>query len=271
MTKRLFLILITLISTWNLSAQCPLQNTAFNPGEELNYQLYFNWKFIWLKAGTANLSITADKYNGKDALRCHLITRGSKRTDRFFMMRDTLLGYMTPTLEPLYYRKGALEGKRYNVDQVWYSYPSPGTVNLKQQFLNYRGETRHHEYTSSECVFDMMSMRIRARSFDPSAYQDGQHLRFKMADGDDVTDETLIFRGRKNCKMDNGITYRCLIFSFVEYDDGKEKEIVTFYITDDQNHMPVRLDLFLKFGVAKAFLVDHTTPRNPQTSIIKKK
>ena len=97
MTKRFLLIITTLFSAWNLSAQCPLQNTAFNPGEELNYQLYFNWKFIWLKAGTANLSITADKYNGKDALRCHLITRGSKRTDQFFMMRDTLLGYMTPS------------------------------------------------------------------------------------------------------------------------------------------------------------------------------
>jgi len=32
----------------------------------------------------------------------------------------------------------------------------------------------------------------------------------------------------------------------------------------------VRLDLFLKFGTAKAFLVNHTTPRNPQTSIVKK-
>ena len=254
-----------------LRAQCPMENTAFGAQENLNYQLYFNWKFIWIKAGTANLNISATKYQGKDAYRCHLITRGSKRTDKFFMMRDTLLSYITPQLEPLYYRKGAFEGKRYNVDEVWYSYPGNNTVQLKQRFQNYKGEISNRDYTSPECVFDMVSMLMRARSFDPSAYKDGQHLRFKMADGSDVAEQTLIFRGRKNFKMeDTGITYRCLVFSFVEYEGRKEKEVVTFYITDDKNHMPVRLDLFLRFGTAKAFLCEHSELRNPQTSIIKK-
>ena len=59
-----------------------------------------------------------------------LITTGSRRTDKFFMMRDTLVSYITPDLVPLYYRKGALEGKRYNVDEVWYSYPGGGKVQL---------------------------------------------------------------------------------------------------------------------------------------------
>ena len=67
---------------------------------------------------------------------------------------------------------------------------------------------------------------------------------------------------------ETGITYRCLVFSFVEYEGKKEKEVVTFYITDDLNHMPVRLDLFLNFGTAKAFLREHTPLRNPETSII---
>ena len=73
--------LLALANTTDLHAQCPLTNTAFLPGENLEYQLYFNWKFIWIKAGTANLQITQRKYNGQDALRCHLITTGSKRTD----------------------------------------------------------------------------------------------------------------------------------------------------------------------------------------------
>ena len=90
-----------------------------------------------------------------------------------------------------------------------------------------------------------------------------------MADGDDVKLETLIFRGRKEFKMEEtGVKYRCLVFSFVEYNGKKEKEVVTFYITDDANHMPVRLDLFLRFGTAKAFLRKAENLRNPQTSII---
>lgn len=251
-----------------LSAQCPMTNTAFQSGENLEYQLYFNWKFIWIKAGTANLNITQKKYNGQDALRCHLITTGSRRTDKFFMMRDTLVSYITPDLVPLYYRKGAFEGKRYNVDEVWYTYPS-GNTRLRQHFLNHRGQSRDTTYTTPECVYDMVSMLMRARSFDPSDYRDGQHLQFYMADGYKVRQETLIYRGRKTFKMeDTGVRYRCLVFSFVEYQGKKEHEVVTFYITDDQNHMPVRLDLFLRFGTAKAFLRRSENLRNPQTSII---
>ena len=37
---------------------------------------------------------------------------------------------------------------------------------------------------------------------------------------------------------------------------------VDFYVTDDDNHVPVRLDMFLKFGSAKAFLVDMKGVRN---------
>lgn len=252
-----------------LHAQCPLENTAFQAGENLEYQLYFNWKFIWIKAGTANLNISQRKYGGQDALRCHLITTGSRRTDRFFMMRDTLISYIRPDLVPLYYRKGAFEGKRYNVDEVWYSYPH-GRTTLRQRYLNPRGEVLDTAYASGECIYDMMSMLLRARSFDPTQFREGQHLQFYMADGRKVKLETLIYRGRKRFKMEEtGVEYRCLVFSFVEYEGKKEHEVVTFYITDDQNHMPVRLDLFLRFGTAKAYLKKAEGLRNPTSSIVK--
>ena len=45
----------------SLRAQEPLENKAFQAGENLEYQLYFNWKFIWIKAGIANLNISEKK------------------------------------------------------------------------------------------------------------------------------------------------------------------------------------------------------------------
>ena len=47
--------------------------------------------------------------------------------------------------------------------------------------------------------------------------------------------------------------YRCLVFSFVEYKKGKEKEVITFFVSDDKNHLPIRLDMYLNFGSAKSF------------------
>lgn len=263
------IILLTLAAFMPAAAQCPLKNTAFNAGESLRYQLYFNWQFVWLKAGTASLDIKDATYQGRPCLKASLITKGSPRTDKFFMMRDTLTSFFTSELEPLYYRKGAREGKRYYTDEAWYTHAA-NSVDVRQRYHKEGSDARTNEQRSAECVFDMVSMMMRARSFDPSAYREGQRINFLMADNGRVKTETLIFRGRKNFKMDStGVTYRCLVFSFIERKDKKDKEVVTFYITDDQNHIPVRLDLFLRFGTAKAFLTSQTEPRNPQTSIIK--
>lgn len=272
--KRLYdifimIILLTGFYTVSAKAQCTAENHAFKVGENLSYKLYFNWKFIWVTVGTANMSVSGTKYQNQDAYRCHLITRGNKRADKLFVLRDTLVSIVNKELTPLYFRKGALEGDRYTVDEVWYSYPD-GISHVKQRFLNHKGETSQCQHKSNVCIYDMLSMLLRARSFDASNYKEGQKIHFPMADGNEVEEQTLIYRGKETFKMENtGVKYRCLVFSFVEYKDGKEKEVITFYVTDDKNHMPVRLDMYLRFGSAKAFLTEAKRLRNPETSIIK--
>lgn len=271
--KRMLTILTILLAaalpTLRVTAQCTAENTAFQSGETLVYDLYFNWKFVWVKAGSASMTITGTTYDGQDAYRCNLITRGNKRVDKFFVMRDTLVSVVNTGLAPLYYRKGALEGERYKVDEVWYRY-TDGKTHIRQRYRNHRAQVSVQNRVSASCIYDMLSMLLRARSFDGNAYKKGDKIRFLMADGDEVEEQTLVFRGHDKFQMENtGTTYRCLVFSFVEYEGKKEKEIITFYVTDDANHLPVRLDMYLRFGTAKAFLTGSRGVRNPLTSIIK--
>ena len=102
-----------------LHAQCGIENTAFKSGEFLSYDLYFNWKFVWVKVGTASMSTVQSNYKGQKAFRSSLITRGNSQLDNVFVMRDTLLCYTDMDLAPLYFRKGAREGDRYYVDELW--------------------------------------------------------------------------------------------------------------------------------------------------------
>ena len=71
-------------------AQCTAENTAFQSGEHVMYDLYFNWKFIWKKVGLASLTTFSTTYQSKPAYRFNLLSVGSKKTDFFFKMRDTL-------------------------------------------------------------------------------------------------------------------------------------------------------------------------------------
>ena len=113
-TLKLFLIISYFIcSPLGAHAQCGIENFAFKSGEFLSYDLYFNWKFVWVKVGTASMSTVQSRYKGETAFRSSLVTRGNDQLDNVFVMRDTLLCYTNEELSPLYFRKGALEGKRY--------------------------------------------------------------------------------------------------------------------------------------------------------------
>lgn len=268
--KKWFFIVICLLGSaigYEVQAQCSSKNTAFKSGETLFYDLYFNWKFVWVKAGTAYMNITETTYNGKPAYKTYLITRGSEQADNFFVMRDTLESYTALNLVPLHYRKGALEGKTYRQEKVWYDYPD-GNCRVRMFYQREQNPPREGVHESKYCAFDMISMLLRARSFDPSDYKKGHRIKFLMADGKRCEWQHIVYRGKKKFTIENtDITYRCLVFSFMETEDGEEKEVVKFYITDDDNHLPVRLDLNLNFGTAKAYLRGATDIRNPQTSL----
>lgn len=269
MHRLLTLLPALLLAATGLRAQSPQANTAFKSGETLVYDLYFNWKFVWIKVGSASMNVTDARYRGQSAWRAYLQTRGSRQADRYFVMRDTLMAYTTRDLVPLYYSKRAHEGKRRYRDEAVYSY-ADGRCNVRMSRHRQGRDPESADFSSRENVYDMISMMLRARSFDATSYKPGHRIPFLMADGRKCERQTLVYRGKKKFKMEHtGITYRCLVFSFVEQKDGKERDVVTFYITDDRNHLPVRLDMNLTFGTAKAFLTGASGVRNPQTAIVR--
>lgn len=250
------------------NAQCSFRNTAFKSGEFLSYNLYYNWKFVWVKAGTASMYTVESRFDGKPAYRASLTTRGNSKVDNMFVLRDTLLCYNTLDLAPLYYRKGAHEGSRYTVDEVFYTYPN-GNCSVKMHRQHADGTNSWEKHTYDDCVYDMMSIFLRARSFNPKSWKDGFVVKFPIADGNGRTPAQLRYKGKIVIKADNGRKYRCLQLSYLELDDGKYKNIVDFYVSDDDNHVPIRLDMFLKFGSAKAFLVGMKGLANPMESLLK--
>ena len=59
----------------------------FNPAEHVMYDLYFNWKFVWVKAGLASLTTNYHSHNQPTGLTC-LLWAVTRRIS--FKIRDTL-------------------------------------------------------------------------------------------------------------------------------------------------------------------------------------
>jgi len=267
--RRFVFSLIVLFSSLSATAQCSIENKAFQGGEFLAYDLHFNWKFVWVKVGTATMSTVKSTFRGKEAYRTSLITRGNSKLDGFFVMRDTLLSYCAVDgLTPLYHRKGALEGKRYYVDELWYSYPR-NNCHVKMHAISSSGDHSWKEKEYKDCVYDMMSIFLRARNFDASKMKEGDVIPMPITDASSLKNSWLKYRGKETFKIDGTKQkFRCLVFSFIEHEDGKNKELIRFFVSDDQNHIPVRLDMFLSFGSAKAFLKTYKGVKSPLTSRI---
>ena len=266
--KYLVVCAILLANLGQTNAQCTYKNTAFKSGEYLSYNLYYNWKFVWVKAGTASMYTVKTSWKGQEAYRASLTTRGNDRVDDLFVLRDTLLCYSSVDMEPLYFRKGAREGKHYTVDEVFYTYTG-GKTNLRQHRLQNDGKSVWKSGNYSYCIYDMLNIFLRARSFNPTGWKGGHEIDFPIADGNSVDPAKLRYLGKVKIKADNGHTYRCLKLAYLEKAGNGYKRIVDFYVSDDANHIPVRLDMYLRFGSAKAFLVGMKGTAHPLSSELK--
>ena len=125
-------------------AQNPIIKTApsFKAGETLECNLYFNWKFVWVRAGEASLIIRDTLFNGQKAMAMSLLSSTNSRADKFFKMRDTLTTVFTPDMRPIYFHKASFEGKRYYLNQVWYDYSSPDSIKILQSYRRDQEETQ---------------------------------------------------------------------------------------------------------------------------------
>lgn len=265
----LALIAVFLLSIANAYGQCGRENTAFQSGEEITYDLYFNWGIIAKKVGTASFKTVGTTYKGQQAFRTELLANTNRTADAIFKMRDTLTSIVSTRMEPLYYRKGSEENDRYTIDEVFYSYANGVSHVDMQRFRRGSDEITHDSADDSRCIFDMVSIMAWARSVDPATLRNGERQDFPLASGSHVEEGTLVYYGKKNLDAKDGHTYRTLVYSYITHKDGKSSEIIRFYVSDDDNHLPLRLDLSLKFGSARVHFKSVVGNRYPLSSRIK--
>ncbi|MBE6308471.1 MAG: DUF3108 domain-containing protein [Bacteroidales bacterium] len=256
MMIRKLLLAVSLIAVLSAGATEIKRKPAYRSGETLECVFYFNWKFVWVKAGGAKLIIRDTIYNNRKVQYMSLLSSTNEKADAFFKMRDTLTTIFTPgDVRPLYYRKASVQGRHVYLNEVKYDYMADGRINLHQLYRRDGVLRVFRNDTCDNAVYDMMSMLAYARTFDFSGFKPGQRISYPIATGKRLENQSLIYRGITKITANDNLTYECLKISLVALDeDNNEKTIVNFFITNDDNHLPILLDLALNFGTAKARL-----------------
>lgn len=257
-------LLILVQFSLGAAAQCKINNTYFQAGEELNYDLYFKYGLLNSKAGSSSLKVVADNFNKIEGYKVTLQAQSSGTARKLFSLDDTFTSYITKDLVPLAYMKNAKEGKDHTEERVIYTYGSNditiNTKRVKNESLRF-DET----ITSKTCIYDMMSIVFYARTLNYANMKKGDTNKVDFISGKKIVSMVIEHNGVENVEANDGKKYSCIKLTLSIMDDAfsDKKEAMKVYITNDDNRLPIRLDSKLKVGSTRAILKNYKGNLHP--------
>ncbi|NJK87754.1 MAG: DUF3108 domain-containing protein [Bacteroidales bacterium] len=156
----LFIFLIFL--SHHLYSQCFTLNTAFKPGEKLNYLVYYNWGFVWVDAGWVEFSVDTANYKNHDSYYFYAIGQSHKGYDWFFKVREEYKAYLDmDTYAPLWFERKSQEGSYTAYEKYVYDRNRnkvySATENSDRPFKN-------DTLVFPKCGFDALTLIYYARN-----------------------------------------------------------------------------------------------------------
>ncbi len=249
------LLFITLLSTNNF---CGTKNTSFKAGESITYKIYYHFGKMNASAGEVTFSTKLDSYQGKTVY--HVIGDGKtyKSYDWFFKVRDVYESFIdTATLLPLKFVRNVHEGSYTAFNNVQFNHNTNKAVST-------RGV-----YPIKDCTQDVLSMIFYARNIDYNKYKPLDKIPFTMYLDDESFDLSIKYIGKEKIKIGQGL-FKAIKFQpqLIKGTLFKEDEKMIVWVTDDANHIPLRIESEITVGAIRADVINFKNVRNEMSSYL---
>lgn len=235
---------------------CGIRNTAYKEGEVVVFKVFYSTLGAYIGAGEASFTTTLERFNGKTVY--HHVGEGKTFSffDNFFKVRDRYESYVdTATLLPYKFIRNIEEGtyKKYN------------NVTFNQQ-TNTAAST-NGVFQITDCMQDVISMVYYARNIDFSKYKVDDKVPFDMFLDDEIFHLYIRYMGREKIKTRygrfNAIKIRPLLIKGTIFEGGEK---MTAWISDDPNHVILRVESPISVGSIKVDMMSYKNLRYPLTS-----
>lgn len=263
-TTFILVVLFSLFTFTELSAQCRLTNTAFASGEDIRYDLYLNLGFLNARAGRGSLSVTEANYRGENAYKTVMMLNTSGLAGNIYTVNDTLTSFVDMDLRPLLFTKEAFEGKDYSVERQSYTYE--GDKVKIRAYRVWNGEEQFDEIvTSDQCTYDYLSVIPYIRNLNYTGMKPGDRHHIRFISGRKHVNMYVNYLGISTVKANNGKKYEVINLSMTILDEAftNQKDALKASLTNDKNRIPVIIDTTLKMGTIRAVLKDVSGTRHP--------
>lgn len=261
-----FKIIILLFVLCQAKAQaqtdfCNIKNTSFKNGERILFKVYYNMSPIWIHAGDAQFTVNSELLENKKVFHITGIGKTAKSYDWFFKVNDKYESILDEeTLLPHRFIRNVNEGgfKIYNY------------VNFNHSIG--KAVSTNGTFDIPSCVQDVLSTIYFARNIDYNKYKPGAKIPFSMFLDDKVYDLYIRYVGKQEIETKYGkfrvIKIMPLLIDGTIFKGGEK---MTVWVSDDANHIPVRIESPILVGSIKVDMMGYENLSNPFTSLISKK
>lgn len=250
-----FFAVLLLLSVSAFAQLRSIPNNAFKKGEVITYRVHYGF----IDAGTARLEVMDEekKYGDRDAY--HIVGTGKSRGafDWFFKVRDRYETFIdADAIVPWVFLRRVDEGG-YKINQNY-------VFNPFQQKVIADGKP----FDTPANVQDMLSSFYYSRCIDYSKAKAGDIFTIPSFVDNEIFEMKIKYIGRETIETDLG-TFKCLKFRPVVQKGRvfKKEEDLNVWITDDDNHIPIRAQAEILVGSIKMDLESYSGLASPISKI----
>jgi hypothetical protein len=238
---------------------CGIRNKSFQDGEQINFIVYYTLAGVFVNGGDASFNTTLERYNAKPVY--HIVGTGQTNSffDKFFKVRDTYESYIdTATLQPYKFIRNVFEGGYKKYENVSFNQKANTATSTKGTFK------------VSNCIQDVLSAIYYARNIDFNSYKPGDKINFDMYIDDEIFNMYIRYLGKEKIKTKygkfNAIKFKPLLIKGTIFEGGEK---MTVWVSDDPNHIPLRIESPISVGSVKVDMMGYKNLRYPLSSLLK--
>ena len=237
---------------------CGVRNTSFQAGEVVTMKVFYNSLGIYIGAGEASFTTTLERFNGKTVYHCVGDGKSYSFFDNFFRVRDRYETYIdTSTMLPLKFIRNVDEGGYKIYNNVTFNQSAGTAVSTNGVFK------------TPNCIQDVISAIYYARNINFDNYKPGDKIPFDMFLDDEVYHLYVRYLGKETVKTRYGkfkaIKFKPLLIKGTMFKGGEK---MTVWVSDDANHLPLRVESPISVGSIKVDMYGYKNLRYPLTSLV---
>ena len=224
---------------------------VFQSGEKITYTLSYTVMGVWTNVGEVAF-LTTQKTRTPGGPYYHIEANGRTFSffDKIFRVRDYFETRIdAATFQPFYMHRNIHEGG-YRLQSTGHYNWNNNTIRTSTQRLDRQSKQRDTVLPLTPCSFDIVSLFYYYRNCDFSKMRENTTYTVDLIIDDQAYAISYRLHGREQQRVRGRGTFNTLKFSasVVEGEVFSGKEQIFFWVTDDDNRIPVYMEVPIRIG-----------------------